>query len=373
MFNFGDVVLRRGDVRTHVHLKGISQSGKSKLIELFCRLLLDARIGWVLIDPHGKTTNDLLPYLAMYAGKRQKVYLVDPKSRTCGFNPFRQVADYDGAIISQAAELTESILKNWKQTPDQFPGLTRILQLAIETILADCLPIAALPDLLRKKAGLKTSRREMWAVEYKEKGYENTAGGALNRISPLMHPLIHKLMGKPSIVMEEVIQESGAVIFNLQPSHDLEFRRTRMIGTMAIDAIWRAIQKSQSKKDFWVIVDEAQEFTTPDFSAFLDQAAKRGLHLAMAHQRNSQLDRNTLSALDNAPTKIFFSQEDARKPERHFELTHADGEIEPGIVKAVDPIYPSKQRMESFFNTMFEPFKEQDEYTDEIQEEDFYR
>src|SRR5689334_1474716 len=103
----GTSILTSDDLKSHIHIKGVSRSGKSKCIELVCRELTRQGYGWTLIDPHSTVIEAILPYLKMYKRKNQKVYLVRPNAeKTCGYDPFlvSDVSD-SWAVHTQADEM----------------------------------------------------------------------------------------------------------------------------------------------------------------------------------------------------------------------------------------------------------------------------
>ncbi len=79
----------------HLAVLGVSGSGKSKFLELYCRHLFDSLNGFTFIDPHGDTAEALLEYATKVAEERGDEtvfcrfhYLKPSPDRLFSFNPF---------------------------------------------------------------------------------------------------------------------------------------------------------------------------------------------------------------------------------------------------------------------------------------------
>ncbi len=73
-------------------------------------------------------------------------------------------------------------------------------------------------------------------------------------------------------------------------------------------ALKRARQKSADRRDFYLYVDEFQNFATPSFAQILSEARKYRLNAILAHQTTSQLEDKSLVhvTLANTGTVICF-------------------------------------------------------------------
>jgi DNA helicase HerA-like ATPase len=97
----------------------------------------------------------------------------------------------------------------------------------------------------------------------------------------------------------------------LQPSFTFSQESARIIGTLLVNELWETIRRRSRDEvrklpTFFLIVDEFQNFATPDFSQMLDQSAKYGLHLALFHQNLNQLDTDLKTALTACHTRFVF-------------------------------------------------------------------
>src|SRR5690242_18435641 len=83
-----NVYLTRDDLRTSVHIMGLSQRGKSNLTYYLCTQMIEKEKGFFLLDPHGSVYNKLLRFLCATQYPR-KLLLFNPSNtqKVVGFNP----------------------------------------------------------------------------------------------------------------------------------------------------------------------------------------------------------------------------------------------------------------------------------------------
>jgi type IV secretory pathway VirB4 component len=93
------IYLNPDDRKTHMHVIGSSGSGKSKFLEWMMRGDLDNRQGFCLIDPHGRTYDDILNYCAHRVLDREVILLnLSEPDSIIGFNPFQRAPSADIAV-----------------------------------------------------------------------------------------------------------------------------------------------------------------------------------------------------------------------------------------------------------------------------------
>ena len=84
----------------------------------------------------------------------------------------------------------------------------------------------------------------------------------------------------------------------------------------------RAYTPEQDRKDFFLYVDEVQNFLTDSFASLLSESRKYRLCLTLSHQFTRQLDEPVLKAiLGNVGTTVAFriGREDAYQLSREFD------------------------------------------------------
>lgn len=66
-----NVFLTRGDLKTSVHIMGLSQRGKSNLTYYLCRQMIEQEKAFFLLDPHASVYDKLLRFLIVTGYKRK--------------------------------------------------------------------------------------------------------------------------------------------------------------------------------------------------------------------------------------------------------------------------------------------------------------
>jgi len=324
------VFLSSHDLQTHVHALGASRKGKSKLAEYIVRQLVKTQKAFCLIDPHGELYGNLLQWLA-YVRPKHDVILFNPsyEKRIVGFNPFTIADPTDEAKLSTKVDrMVAATLLAWGQTDaNNTPRLERWLRTLYFTILEQGLSIDAARFFLSYEhksvrdsiiAQIRSPAvREEWmnllasSTKHGFVGRLESVGNRLQRF--VAHPTIRRMMSVStnSIDIEALTNGKHSLIANLQPSDLLSEDVARITGTLLLNEIWEVVRRRKVRggkrpRDFFVIIDEFQNFATPDVSTMLDEGAKYGLHLILLHQRLSQLNADLQGAIKNAHTRCIF-------------------------------------------------------------------
>jgi hypothetical protein len=359
------VYLEERDMESHLHCMGLSRSGKSKLV-LYLKMQLIRKLKALLyMDGHGSGYRDFLGWLVAYC-YRQPLVLFNPSydKRIVGFNPFMTPYRDEARIMTKAERLSQQLMKVFGlENSDQFGNIERILRALFYAILYLELSICDLryflywefkkerdyfiarinsPDIKADLVDLYSSKVE----------FDKKIGPIKNKLQRFIHPQMKRIMGlrDNNVNLPTLIEKQRVMFCNLQPSDDDLVGRENMraLGTLLISEVWELFRKRTEPKEFYLIIDEAQEYFTPDIAQILPQSAKRGLHLMIFHQDPGQLTPALTSAVKNAQTKLFFSTEDDLKEQRHFTLRRANGETLECETPVMRPVFPLPAQIEKF-------------------------
>ena len=318
------------DLQTHVHGVGASRKGKSKLIEHIARDLVKEGSGFCLIDPHGELYGNLVRWLA-YIKPRREVILFNPsyEQRIVGFNPFKLDGQKDEArIATKVDRMVAATLRAWGATDfNQAPRLERWLRCIYHVLIEQDYSVEVARYFLSaehvevRNAIIQQIRspaiREqlMGLVSAKTpQGYAAQLESTGNRLFKFItHPTIRRIVGLQTnnIDLEAITSGKGILLVNLQPSDLLSDDAARLIGTLLLNELWEILRRRKTgygKKPapFYLIIDEFQNYATPDIPHMLDEGAKYGLHLMLLHQRLSQLSPDLHGSVKNAHTRFVF-------------------------------------------------------------------
>jgi type IV secretory pathway TraG/TraD family ATPase VirD4 len=334
--------IKRQDRFLHTHIIGKTGTGKSTLLGNMAAQDLAGGNGFALIDPHG----DLVERLHGEATQlgREVIYLnaTDP-AQSYGYNPLRHVrAD---RIPLAASGLLEVFKKMWSDAWGV--RMEHILRNALYALLEQKdATLSDIPRLFRDHAyrkriaaSLKNEPvRLFWEKEFERYSFAYRADGVAsiqNKIGAfLADPVMRRILTNPkeAISLRRIMDEGKVLLVNLGKGKIGEDSSALLGGllvtTIGLAAYSRADTAPESRRDFFVYVDEFQSFTTLAVANMLSELRKYRVGLTMAHQYLHQLEPEIRHAvLGNAGTLISFrlGAEDAGYISREF-----DGRFEVG-------------------------------------------
>jgi len=159
--------------------------------------------------------------------------------------------------------------------------------------------------------------RSFWVDEfsrYTEKFAQEAIAPIQNKIGQfLSNYLIRNIVGqvKSSFNVREIMDENKIIIMNLSKGRIGE-DTSQLLGSMMISQIQLAAMTrvdipEEDRKDFFLYVDEFQNFATDSFANILSEARKYRLDLVMAHQFIEQLSDEVKAAVfGNVGTMLVF-------------------------------------------------------------------
>jgi len=114
---------------------------------------------------------------------------------------------------------------------------------------------------------------------------------------------------------QDIFENQKILLCNLSQRGMLDKSDADMLGVLLLNEMFsyslKRDEEEAKDKPFFLIIDEFQNFISPDLASMLDQCRKFGLHLVLSHQRLGQLkekDPDLYEAvMGNARTKVIFS------------------------------------------------------------------
>lgn len=335
-FRFG---IRASDRLSHMHVLGKTGVGKSSLLEtLVFQDLLHGR-GCALVDPHGDTAERLAHATNSEIGT--PVIYLDPTdaSQGFGYNPLRRVRD--DRIPLAASGLLDTFRKLW---PDAWGvRMEHVLRCSLYTLLERS--GSTLPDILRLYASDEYRRevtrrtrnpvvRAFWRDEFEQypaRYRAEVVAPVQNKLGALLaDPTLYRILVTPKVDLHfrQIMDEGGVLLANMMKGRlgedSSSILGSLLVSTIGLAALSRADAPPESRRPFFLYVDEFQSFTTLAFANMMAELRKYGLGLTLAHQHFHQLDAEIRHAvLGNAGTLISFrvGPEDARILAEQFQPT----------------------------------------------------
>lgn len=310
------------DRLSHIYMIGKTGTGKTTLLETLIMQDIENGHGVCLIDPHG----DFVERVATRISKgRQKdiIYMnVPDATQPYGYNPLKYVAPEYRPLA--ASGILEVFKKMWKESWGQ--RLEHILRNAILALLES--PYAELGDILKllvdKNFRYETVKhldnarvKDFWLIEYENYSYRLRADAIVpiqNKVGAfLADPTLNRILTNPKqpINIRRIMDEGKILLVNLAKGRLGEDTAGLLGGllvtTVGLAAFSRADMPEDKRRDFYLYIDEFQNFTTLAIANMASELRKFHVGLVLAHQYLHQLDPDIRHAvLGNAGTLISF-------------------------------------------------------------------
>ncbi len=314
--------IKLDDRRRHMYVVGKTGMGKTTLLENMVLNDIYAGHGLGYVDPHGDTAEKILDYIP--ANRINDVVYFNPADLDypIGFNILETIRPEQKHLVASGlmgvfkkiwpdvwSSRMEYILNNTILALLDFPGTTL---LGINRLLADA--------EYRRRVVNNTKDpviKAFWQTEfaaYNDKYKQEAVAPIQNKIGQFLSAsVIRNIVAqvKSRINIREIMDEKKIFIMNLSKGRIGE-DNSRLLGGMLItkiqlSAMERVDTPEAKRPDFFLYVDEFQNFATESFANILSEARKYRLDLIMAHQYMEQLEEEVLAAvLGNVGSIITF-------------------------------------------------------------------
>jgi CxxC-x17-CxxC domain-containing protein len=314
--------IKREDRRKHAYIIGKTGMGKTTVLENMAIQDIQKGEGLGIVDPHGSFAEKMLFFVPENRIKDVIYFCPYDTDWPIAFNVMEDVGIEQRHLV--AAELMGVFKKIW---PDVWsPRMEYILNNAILALLE--YPNSTILGINRMLSD-KDYRKEVvskitdpvvkafWEQEFARytDRFMTEAGAAIqNKVGQFVsNPLIRNLIGqsKSSFDMRKAMDEKKIIIMNLAKGRIGE-DNSRLIGAMLITKLYlgamaRVDVSEEQRPDFYLYVDEFQNFATESFKDILSEARKYRLNLILAHQYIAQMDETVRDAVfGNVGTMIIF-------------------------------------------------------------------
>ncbi len=296
--------IKKGDRQRHIYVIGKTGMGKTTLLENIVMQDIANGHGVAYIDPHGDTAEKLIR--AIPSNRINDVVYFNPADteNPIAFNILEAVDEDKKHLV--ASGMMGVFKKIW---PDVWSArMEYILNNAILALLD--YPGSTMMGVNRMMSDKKYRQRVyekikdpvvkgFWLDEFEtwEDRFRKEAVAAIqNKVGQfLSSSLIRNIVGqtKSTINMRDIMDNNKILIVNLSKGKIGE-DAMRLLGGMIVTKIQLAAMErvdipEEERKDFYLTVDEFQNFVTESFANILSEARKYRLNLLVAHQYINQL------------------------------------------------------------------------------------
>ena len=311
------------DRRRHIWSIGKTGTGKSTLIANMAVDDLKKDRGLAVIDPHGDLCDIILNYIPKHRINDVIYFNPADSSYPVVINPL-EVTNKEEAelVVSGIVSIFNKIFGfSWG------PRLEYVLRNSLSTLAQ--VPNSTLKDvplILTNKAFRTKVEMELkdevlknfWVNEFDkmpEKLQQEAISPILNKVGQFVaSPLIRSVIGQPksSIKLDDVMNNGKILLANLSQGR-LGEDNAALLGAMLITkfqlaAMHRVALKEEDRRDFYLYVDEFQNFATGSFIKIMSEARKYRLDIMLANQYMAQIPEEvTRAILGNAGTIMTFA------------------------------------------------------------------
>ena len=296
--------IRPKDRRHHVYVIGKTGTGKSTLIKNMVIQDLRLNHGVALIDPHGDLVEDILNFIPKTRTNEVVYFNPADTSFPVAINILEAKGDEEKQLVASSlisvfkhlwkdfwGPRLEHILYNCVLALMDTPGQTL---LGVYRMLVD--------DEFRKLivGNIKDPIVKMFWVEdyenYDQRFRKEIISPVQNKVGQLLtSPQMRNIVGqsKSSVDFGFVMDNKRILLANLSKGKVGE-DKSNLLGSaivtkMYLSALERQSMPEESRQDFYLYIDEFQNFSTDIFPSILSEARKYRLNLNLAHQYLYQL------------------------------------------------------------------------------------
>lgn len=327
------------DQRQHVYILGKSGTGKTTLLKRLVIQHISQGHGLALIDPHGDLAEELLSHIPRSRIDDLCYFNPGDVKYPVGLNPLTNIPKDDRHLV--ASGIISAFKGIWRDSWG--PRLEYILYNAVAALL-ECQNTTLLgvsrmlTDDNYRAWVLRQVRdpfiRAFWTDEYEryDTRFRREAIAPIqNKLGQfLLNPVIRNILGqvKAKVKIPFAMDRQRLLIANLSKGQ-IGDEKANLLGSLLVTqfqlaAMARVKHPEEERKDFYLFIDEFQNFSTDAFTSILAEARKFRLCLVLSHQYIDQLSLQVRQAVfGNVGTLIVFrvGNTDAEVLEKEFGTT----------------------------------------------------
>src|SRR3989344_235640 len=330
----------RQDRRRHMYIVGQTGTGKSTFMEEMAIQDIKNGEGVAIVDPHGEFVEHILANIPKE--RVEDVVLFEPfdQERPMGLN----MLEYDTPEQKDFA-VQEMISIFYKLFPPEIigPMFEHYMRNAMLALMADkdnpgtLVEIPKMftdPQFLQERLAKVSDPivKNFWVKEWAQttgNTRSDMLGYVVSKVGRFIeNEMMRNIIGQShsGFDLANIMDEGKIFLANLSKGQTGEVNSSLLglilVSKIQMAAMKRARIKESERKDFYLYVDEFQNFTTDSISTILSEARKYKLNLTIAHQYIPQLTEQIRdSVFGNVGTIGSFrvGAEDAEYLEKQFE------------------------------------------------------
>ncbi len=317
-----EVRIKAEDRRRHTYIVGKSGVGKSVLLaNMAVQDILNGE-GVCVLDPHGDLVSDILERIPPQRAEDVIIFSPADTDRPLGLNLLEfdpRYPEQKSFVINEMIGIFDKLYDLKSTGGPMFEQYMRNAMLLVMDDPDSGSTLMEIPKVLVDEnfRRLKMERCQNQTVIDFWRDEAEKAGGeaALANIAPyvtskltsfisndMMRPIIGQQ--KSSFNFRDLMDRQKILLVDLSKGIVGEMNAYLLgmiiVGKFLMAALSRGDLKSSERKDFYLYIDEFQNFTTDSIAQILSEARKYGLNLIIAHQYIGQLVKNNNSTIKDA-------------------------------------------------------------------------
>lgn len=312
------------DRMRHAYIIGRTGTGKSELLIEMIKQDIRAGYGVCVIDPHGDLIDDALRFVP--PSRAEDVIYFDPSDtdRPIGLNLLESQTEEQKHFITGAIINLMYKLYDPQRTGIIGPRFEHAVRNAMLTIMVE--PGATFIEIVRIMTDQKFVQellpkvtdpiiRRYWTDQIAQTSDFHKSEVLDYIVSKFGRFITNKMMrniigqSKSAFDFRQVMDEGKILMVNLSKGK-LGEENSTFLGLLIVPKILAAAMSRvdtpiDKRREFFLYVDEFQNFATPDFATILSEARKYKLALTVANQFIGQMDEEVKNAVfGNVGTEI---------------------------------------------------------------------
>lgn len=320
-----EVRVKEDDRRRHMYVIGQTGTGKSVFLTNMAIQDIQSGRGVCVVDPHGDLIEAILPHIPKE--RADDVILFEPfdMERPMGLNMLEYKSEEQKDFAVQ-----EMIAIFYKLFPPEMigPMFEHNMRNVMLTLMADQKNPGTLAEIPRMFTDPEFQR--VWVKKLKdpivrafwEKEMAKTSdfhksemlGYLISKVGRFVeNEMMRNIIGQShsAFDLRKIMDDGKIMLVNLSKGKVGEVNSSLLgliiVSKIQMAAYSRADIPEEERRDFYLYVDEFQNFATDSFASILAEARKYKLNLIVAHQYVSQLEEKIRDAvLGNVGTFVSF-------------------------------------------------------------------
>jgi hypothetical protein len=316
------IFIKRDDRRRHMYIIGKSGVGKSQFMAGMAIQDILNGDGVCVLDPHGDLIEDIIARVP--PERAEDVILFAPADterplalNLMEFNP--KYPEHKTFVINEMIKIFDKLYDLKSTGGPIFEQYMRNAMLLVMSDPASGSTLMEIPKVLSDPAfrRMKLERCsdptvvDFWRKEAEKAGGEAALANVVPYITSKLTQFISNDMMRPiigqqksSFELRDVMDNRKILLVNLAKGLVGEMNAYLLgmilVGKILISALSRTDMPQDKRKDFYLYIDEFQNFTTDSINSILSEARKYNLNLIVAHQYIGQLVKGQDTSIKDA-------------------------------------------------------------------------